>query len=178
MYAKTVYEGPDLVSALGLMPIDKLGIKMNCPSMFTKSKWCIRKLTVREIAECFDQPSTIIDKCVIENIRVNQLPLVKTVPNKILQYILRRLSLSNIEKIETEDQAYQSSLPIEEKHLKAVKSDDAAVDTYIWDDRVLKLFPTISYTDETVNKLNILRRFFLRLWVRRLCRSFQSYLRN
>lgn len=46
---------------------------------------------MRETVECFDQPSRIIDKCVVENIKNNQLHFVKAVPNKILQYIIEKI---------------------------------------------------------------------------------------
>ena len=84
--------------------------------------------------------------------------------------MLRRLGLSKFTQINdliNTNKTY--ALPtieippeVEDKYLKAVKSDDAQVETWVWDTRVLKLFKHVEYNDKTVSKLNVLRRLALK----------------
>ena len=182
-YNSVIYVESDVISSLGIMTGTHVNIKIKCPSVFTKTKWCIRKLSTREVSECFDQTSHIIEKCVTEKMSLSKLPFVQGIPNKVLQYITRRLNLSNIRRADPLEHQKLNPLEvimvpptIEDKHLKAVKADDALVDTYIWDERVIKIFKHINYNEKVVANLNVLRRFFLGLWQRRVCRSFQHYL--
>ena len=183
LYNKPVYKSSEVLFSSGLLPITNVGIRVVCPSVFTRTKWCERKLTIKEVAECFDQSHDIIEKCVATKLKVNEAPFIYGMPDKMIHHVLKRLDFVDIKRIQHSDSEVSRPLPvisvpptIELKHLKAVKADDADVDTYIWDERVLNRFSHVKYDDKIVEKLNILRRFFLRLWVRRVVRSFMRYL--
>ena len=140
-------------------------------------------MTIKELAESYDQSADIVKKCVTSKLKISQALFIHGVPNKIIHHVLRRLGFTDIKRINISNNNVVSPLPIitlaptiESKHLNAVKADDAYVDTYIWDERVIAYFSHIKYEDEVVNKLNVLRRFFQRLWIRKVWRSFMIYL--
>ena len=185
MYDRAIFTNPNTILSTGLLPIANTNVRVVCPSVFTKTKWCERRLTTKEITECFDQDTYVAEACALKNLKVSQMPFKEAVRNEVIQHVLRRLQFSNIKRLECNLDHVSSPVPIitvpptiESKHLKAVKSDYAGVDTYIWDERVLSNFPDMKYNEDTVIKLNVLRRFLLGTWVRRVWRSFMMYLKD
>ena len=68
----------------------------------------------------------------------------------------------------------------EKRNHKATKSDDGAVPTHLWMERLLDGNPH-EWNSDVCNQLNtivpIIQGFLLRVWKRRLTRSFNKYLR-
>ena len=65
----------------------------------------------------------------------------------------------------------------EDRNLKATKSDDAKIPTYLWDDRICQ---KLGIQDEgkrrdVINALNAIRKVTLRYWKRRVCSDFWSW---
>lgn len=119
----------------------------------------------------------------MKRLKASQVPFDDAVPNKVIQHVLRRLDYTNFERLHPKSDNITAHIPvimvpstIEIKHLKAVKSDDAGVYSCIWDERVLSAFPHLKYDEIIVDKLDVLRRFFLKTWIRRVWKSFMMYL--
>ena len=68
----------------------------------------------------------------------------------------------------------------EDRNLKATKSDDAEIPTYLWDDRICSHFEMTSVADRfrCIEALNVIRRLALRYWKRRVCSDFWSWWRQ
>ena len=174
------------ILATGLMPIDSPLEQYICPSVFSKTGWCRRKLSTRELSDSFDQSFSVAEQAVVHGIKPSFLPFLNAVPNKVVQHIARRIFISSIlsDSLDTPVTDNEVSpiievpLTIEEKYLKSVKADDALVETHIWDNRVLSIFPHVPHTTKTVGHLNILRRLFLKAWKSKVWASFFGYLRK
>lgn len=70
---------------------------------------------------------------------------------------------------------------IGDRNQKAAKADDAEIPYWIWNNRVKDVFNTWDTrpSDESVdNSLEAMRRFFHRVWVKRLCHSFRKWLKG
>ena len=99
------------VISLGLLPVTALNCQIICPSIFTKSKWARRKLSINELGEAFDQPLEVIDLCMERKYHSKTLPFTSGIPNKVIQWSLRRLGLSNIDSIENNKTTQIAELP-------------------------------------------------------------------
>jgi hypothetical protein len=54
---------PGLYHAGGLLPLDHLRGRFAVRSVYTASKWCVRRLTARELATAFDVPHQVASQC-------------------------------------------------------------------------------------------------------------------
>ena len=175
-----------VVIANGLLPVEEFGGFIICPTVFTKTKWCQRRLIVKEIADIFDQPHNVAEECTLRHIKHKNLPFVTGVANKVVQWVLRTLNLAAFSSDPAPHASIHSinnALPVitvppdsDEKYLKAVKADDATVETWIWDERVLHFFPKVTSNQRTVNALNVLRRLGSKWWKQKVWKSFYNYL--
>ena len=59
-----------------------------------------------------------------------------------------------------------------------MKADDAQIESWIWDERVLKLFSFVPYNKQTTESLNKIRIALLRAWKQRVWKSFFRYLED
>ena len=145
-------------------------------------------MSLKEIAECFDQTYNIVEEIANLGTSKNLLLFVKGVPNKIAQHILRRLNLLDLNK-EKDDlvrvnnkTGFRSDIVVpptmDDNALKAVKADDALIENSIWDKRVLRIFPYIKYTEDVAKSLNTLKHLFVQRWRYNVRNSFYKYLRN
>lgn len=121
----------------------------------------------------YDMPYTVSEECNAKHLLPKNLPFLSGVPNKIAQAGLKSLGLSYYSNQTPTDGMLtkEKKLPvievppdIDEQHLKAVKADDAQIETWIWDERVLKKFPHVEYSKITTEALNIIRKALLRTW--------------
>ena len=175
----------DFVTSTSRIKLTQSNEFIYCPSVFTKTRFCFRKLSIREITECYDQTHDVIEACM--NVKVNQrdLPFLNGDPNKIVQHILKRLNL--IEQSNSPDmfevcgyRKIRSEIVVlptmDNGMLNAVKADDALVENSIWDIRVLSIFPHMNYTTMVAENLNVLQRLLMKRWRRNDVKSFTRYL--
>ena len=167
----------DTICALGLLPIQHVSADIIVPSVFSKSKWCKRKLTSKEIADIYDQPYSVTEECLMKKIRPVDLPFVSAIPNKVVQCAVRKLGLTHHlprDKLGSPIRLPQLFPPIiqDADDLKAVKSDDFKVKTYIWDERVVKHFAHLGCDERTVRSLNCIRKITTRWWAKCVWKSF------
>ena len=68
----------------------------------------------------------------------------------------------------------------EDRNLKATKSDDAKIPTYLWDNRICQKLGIQNEGKrlEVVDALNSIRKGALRYWKRRVCADFWSWWKN
>ena len=172
-----------VVSSLGLLPIDNPTVKVLVPSVFTATKWIVRKLTVKELSECLDQNQHVIEQSILNQYTLAKLPFVASVPNKTVQFAMRLAGFMII-KYSTRPKVELSPLPhievtpiLDQEHLKAVKADAALVDNRLWDTRVIAKFSHLTLNDKTVRALDRLRIAFARCWSRLVVKSFHRYLK-
>ena len=181
--AKVVRDKKNIILPCGLAPIENMKEVFACPSVFTDTKWCHRKLTINEVGDAFDQTQSIVEECVLKHLRIHNLPFINGIPNKVVQYVLRRLSISKFISVQTQSKEIDKGLPVIEvppdiqvNHLKAVKADNAQIETWVWDERVLKKFPFVKYDERVTEAFNKIRRGLLRMWKRKVWSSFFKYL--
>ena len=131
------YEGPNAFKRINVADIYSF---VRCPSVFTSTRWCDRKLSLKEIAECFDQTYDIVEEIANLGISKKLLLFVKGVPNKITQHVLRRLNLLDLNK-EKDDlvrvnnkTGFRSDIVVppmmDDNVLTAVKADDALIENF------------------------------------------------
>jgi hypothetical protein len=84
---------------------------------------------------------------------------------------------SSTSTLVTEEDAVEETVDIGD-HLKAVKRDDAAVRTKMWQYFLLKRFPHIQAQDTLEVHLDVLRAWLLRRWKRGVTLSFLRWLRS
>ena len=169
------------VSSMGLMPIDLPHAQIICPSVFTPLKWCLRRLTIKELGECFDQTYEVIEEAILLKLHRQHLPFLKGIPNKIVQFAMRRIGLITVNQVL--QSLKPSPLPIiyaspleDSNNLKAAKADDAQIENKIWDDRVLQNFPHLNFNNDVAEKFNLIRSMLVKMWAKRLWKSFFRYL--
>jgi hypothetical protein len=165
------------------------------PTHATRTKWGYRGLTPKEISLCMDAPQWIVSNPVLLNLlhlrhseggsfplKVLQAPLqacllelgASDVPVKPV--LLRPFSVSGLENprgtwLPTLGKWLPSSwVDAEALTAKAVKADDAAILTALWDARISLVLPC------TPKILVVLRRFCFGRWCRRVGLSFFGYL--
>ena len=68
LQSKIILDSAGNVISLGLLPVTALNCQGICSSVFTKSKWIRRKLSINELGEVFDQPLEVIDSCSEKNL--------------------------------------------------------------------------------------------------------------
>lgn len=183
----SVWEENNFVMATGLMPIDDILNFIECPSVFTSTKWCRRKLSVKEIADILDLPVSISEECRDYNHKKRELPFLKCIPSKITQFVLQRVGLGNQRDIKIMNKILRNQRkpipflfapPLEdEANLKAVKFDDAGVQNSIWDKRVLSIRRELKYNSDIANKLNKIRGLLVIRWRKNVWNSFFRYLK-
>ena len=68
----------------------------------------------------------------------------------------------------------------EDRNLKATKSDDAAIPTYLWDDRICSKLQIqdVKKQAKCIKALKIIRRGALRYWKRLVCSEFWLWFRS
>lgn len=102
-----------------------------------------------------------------------------------MQHILRRSGLAT--KVSTPVSSDPLFSPVIEvppdfkpEYQESVKHDDAHIETYVWDERVLAGLPHITSPEEVLrakNAFTVLRSFFCRhVWQKKVTQSFRSYM--
>ena len=154
---------------------------------FSRSGWGIRQLTSEEFAQAFDLPPYIPWS---NNLAVSIVPirLFQVVVDAALRAIRpqQRSATNTKSAVEVET---TSPLPIDAEWIadlglwlpgswanteiadKAVKSDDAEVEQYPWNQRILLAFPR-----SNTSAIRVFEGFGLKVWFRNLTASLFSYL--
>ena len=173
---------------------------------FTKSGWCTRALTARELARCFDVPVAIENRMVhaFSTTLPPNHPLSWSFPGKLLAHSLwlggivecsegglnASLNASpfvpafkvdhNSGQLVSQQQFNLATNVIAEK---AVKMDDASVPVNLWNARLISHFPDTTFAQSlSINKVNwsldVLRRWLLRRWWKNIFISFKTFMTN
>ena len=182
----SVHEFNASTTSLGRLPIEKILDPIICPSVFSITRWCRRKLSIKEIADVLDVPVNIAEDCKRYKHKRSYLPFLRGVPSKITQFVLQRLQLGNQHDISIINQIHRhnrtpiphlTAKPVkDEQILKAVKVDDAMVQNSIWDLRLLSIRKDIEYDTSVATKLNKIRSLLVRRWTRNVWESFFHFL--
>lgn len=186
----------------GLLPVSDIRASVTCPSVFNGTKWCNRPLGHQELGACFDLPSGLLDE--IGPSWSDLDPFVKSVPMKVLSFV-GQLVLSGGRLLLPSVELRQGSSPDEKlggkggvgstftdaSHLEnretdlrrskvnlsqSVKLDDAIVPVWLWGERIVTGFPNLEYNQTVEKALDVLRRFLVRIWRRRILRSLRRYM--
>jgi hypothetical protein len=124
-------------------------------------------------------------------------PLTCSVPGKILTHALWQAGLCTSQggvrasRQRTRKKTFVSSRMVPQHQfnkvddnvdVKAAKMDDAEVPILLWDERLINTYPVASVMNTTSRtevywSLDVLRSFFLRIWMRRIRHSFLRYLK-
>ena len=128
-----------------------------CPSVFPASKWIIRRLSLDELADCFDLSGTI--KRVLlspEDIMLDhQFDFLLTMPGKVVANVIHRLGLDGLMAshrpmaimcVELGKHLVYNELPKtilvdvpleDQREQVAVQHDDAKVPVHLWNNRIV-----------------------------------------
>jgi hypothetical protein len=184
----------------GGLPADDPLLPVRCKSVFTTSKWCIRRLSSRELAAAHDVPSYMIPATAVKHPNDTvDLPFLFTAPIKLLLIVAsiwsplaHRSSMSLCpsagQTAGVRPQAYPAlSTVIESKiaeFAKSVKADDAAVPIQYWNDRIWDAHLHCSFNKANFEfkykacPLDTMRVFLLKIWRVRVTRSLLQFLRG
>lgn len=127
----------------GLLPVDRLDVKVICPSIFGGQ--VVRNLTPTELMDCLDISGDLREAYAWqEPSEYWKLPFSRAVPTKVLFCVLKGVHPSK--QISSLDPAHRMNRPEgdqesvkaavlepEQIRQKAAKNDDATVDFEFWD---------------------------------------------
>ena len=172
-----------------------------CGTPFTQSKWGLREFTVAEWARFYDLPVSCEKWFKSVNLQAHQVPFFGSPPLKVCVHALwlcglfhvsntsrqGGTSISSFDEIEIDNQFTKNKVMIDQedfsKHdhrpidTKAVKEDDASVPVDLWNQQILNRFPWLHRSNSNIiAALDTMRGFLLRVWWRRLLKSFLRYL--
>ena len=196
----------DTVWSSGLLPFKPLSSCLVATTTpFTPSGWNTRSLSTKEFARAFDAPVALEKRLHKQHPSSlpNDHPIFTSAPGKIIQHSLWLLSLTQV--IGGGDNSFHELIhpifeldegdalvrhhehfdthneTLEEAHVKAVKHDDAEIPVYMWNDRLVSTHPNPTHInslprDKVDHAINVLRKFALRCWKRRVLQSLQRYL--
>jgi hypothetical protein len=163
-----------------------------CPSVFTKSKWVTRHLSISELADSFDVLASV--KGVLVKLKEGdplRYAFVKGTPSKILVHVFRKLGYDEAPLEHVEDNidlvdidvvvprivAGPLGSGVEVDNLVAVKHDDAAVPVHLWNDQIAHFLGLPVPVPAAIQRLlDRCRVWLFRRWIRRLGDSFRRYL--
>lgn len=161
------FEGPrripssSLLHPGGFLPIMDLNTSVVCPSVFSPTGWVRRRLTMQELARCFDIPDVLAsswETSYHQQLPFSRMPFTVAAPTKLLAPLVTRVHTSfgapltlNLELSRvyppvgpqtsrpcspvSADEA-TCSLPLGFGRLKAAKNDDADIPVGYWDNLV------------------------------------------
>jgi len=185
----------------GLLPLGRPLTPVRCRSVFSPTGWVARSLTAKELMLLWELPGSV--QGVLSTwpaAHKGSLPCLSSVPTGVLRYFLSgfagggwlvasQLSLKPsraisepVWRLGEADSAISESLAHELKESTATKADDAAVPTYIWDEKMwdnqLQDDGLVYSYEQHYGKspLLSLRNFFHRLWRMALVKNFMRYL--
>lgn len=158
-------------------------------SCFSRSGWGIRQLSDEEFAQAFDLPSFVLWKDDFAT-KIVPIQVFRVIIDATLR-VIRSSQAGEYARSSRPKLAIKTALPLPldaewlaDLHMwlpgswaniliadKAVKSDDAAVEQFPWNQRVLLIFP-----EATIAAIRGVERLCLRVWFRRLSKSFFEYL--
>jgi hypothetical protein len=187
---KTVLDG------WGLLPPDGILSSIRCPLIYSKTKWAVRRLSVKEVLSVFDLSEGLVS--VFQE--VTQCPFINSAPGHLLGAVLGTIAhpakhgnsqlLSTTSAPDLEAQSSRevpswSVLPATEwrgTSESMMKSDDAQAHTLLWDSHVYTVVLPDNKQAATfmarfgVSCLDMLRGCLLWLWRCRIFLSLVSYL--
>jgi len=189
--------GHTILDVRGLLPIDNVQCLVQCPIVYSPTRWGIRKLTVKELLSVFDLSEALLSSmsgatsCVFQD----------SAPGRLLGAVLgsivhanrpelRSLALGSPPSRElgeprgTTASAWPETPGTEWAGVSesTTKADDAQAHTALWDRRIdERLAPDaqrIASFQQHFGRspLESIRDFFLRIWRRRVLQSLLRYL--
>jgi hypothetical protein len=188
----------------GGLPVDNPFAEIWCKSVYSKSKWTIRPLSISELCQIFEVPDYCIPTDLAPQVPATALPFIRSAPPKVLHHAAKTWShLTNHPVIplsqsthtshttKSHISSYPSSYPLADppedftqSYAHATKSDDAAVPTHFWDDRIwarTSATPSLRAAFESTYNhcaLFTLRTWLLGRWRQNVTKSLCRYLRT
>jgi len=181
------------------VPIKGVLWKAHCASVFSRTGWVVRRLTLPELMVAYDVPTKL---CPADPGEWTELPFLNLPPFKLLQSALQRwegievksLLLSSPRTVDDTSRLPQvpQSMYIAQgskenriEFLTSTKADSAEAFADQWNDRILNHFPDardkrtlFMIRSQGSCPLDLLRSWCLRRWRRNVLRSFLQFLKS
>lgn len=180
------------VDCCGLMPLDRVNRQVLCPSVFSKTGWVTRALSIEDLFRVFDVPPGAVPH---PPARGEDPIWQRQPPIKVLHRVFQMWT--SMPSIQLHREKVPQSRPfvpesmysesnehdLEAAFISAIKSDEAEIPVFLWNDRIWALG---IHNESSVKAfqlkwnercpLDFIRDFLLRHWRQRVRRSLIRYL--
>ena len=187
-----------ILDGRGWLQSNDVCCKVQCPLVFSPTRWAVRPLTLKELLSVHDLSEKL--SALLEG--VSPLPFVGSAPGRLLGAVLGSINHAGQPKLDmapgicagpiglgltegTEDAPLWPQVPGAEwsgVSESTTKADDAQAHISLWDQRVLERFPWSEAAmwrfKEQFGRsgLDSIRNFLLSAWRRRVCISLLQFL--